>query len=88
MYKIDIYGNGSDFSIAMNDAIDDGVDIMNVSLGEDKPMLLIHDEVATAAFRAIEKGILVCACARNEGPFEFSMQNDCPWILTVGASGV
>ncbi|KAH6778957.1 hypothetical protein C2S52_010194 [Perilla frutescens var. hirtella] len=66
-------------------AIDDGVDVLSISLG----MLensFAQDYTAIGAFSAMEKGILVSCSAGNFGPFNFSVENEAPWILTVGAS--
>lgn len=68
----------------MDAAIEDGVDILSLSLGRlhDK---FFQDLIAIAAFSAMEKGILVCCSAGNLGP-AVGIVNGAPWILTVGAS--
>ncbi|KAL7123189.1 hypothetical protein ACP275_01G089700 [Erythranthe tilingii] len=75
----------SDILAAMDVAIEDGVDILSLSLGG-RPFDFYRDSIALGAFSAMEKGILVSCSAGNRGPFNFSTSNEAPWILTVGAS--
>ncbi|KAG9153345.1 hypothetical protein Leryth_018053 [Lithospermum erythrorhizon] len=71
----------------MEAAIDDGVDVMSMSIGG--PTLPYHnDTIAIGTFAAMKKGILVSCSAGNSGPYEASMSNDAPWILTVAASTI
>lgn len=57
----------SDILVAMDAAIDDGVDVLSLSL--DSPARIFFEEnVAVGAFSAIEKSILVSALAGNNGP--------------------
>ncbi|KAL2543819.1 Subtilisin-like protease SBT1.7 [Forsythia ovata] len=77
----------SDILAAMDTAIDDGVDVLSLSLGgSSKPFY--DDNIALGAFSAMEKGIFVSCSAGNRGPFKFSLSNEAPWILTVGASTI
>ncbi|KAK4344068.1 hypothetical protein RND71_037162 [Anisodus tanguticus] len=75
----------SDILAAMDVAIEDGVDILSLSLGgSSKPF---HDDaIALGAYSAMEKGIFVSCSAGNRGPTPKSVGNEAPWILTVGAS--
>ncbi|KAG6418838.1 hypothetical protein SASPL_121044 [Salvia splendens] len=77
----------SDILAAMDAAVDDGVDILSLSLGA--LSLNLHDDpIALGAYSAMEKGILVSCSAGNSGPSNFSLSNEAPWILTVGASTI
>ncbi|KAI3756476.1 hypothetical protein L1987_56297 [Smallanthus sonchifolius] len=69
----------------MDEAVEDGVDVLSLSLGIDsRPFYL--DGIAVGAFTAIQKGVFVACAAGNSGPFNSTLSNDAPWILTVGAS--
>ncbi|KAL3647207.1 hypothetical protein CASFOL_008175 [Castilleja foliolosa] len=88
IYKVcDASGSCSDSAIlaGMDAAIEDGVDVLSISLG-DQTDYFYNYTIAIGAFSAMEKGIFVSASAGNDGPYFFSVSNDAPWILTVGAS--
>ncbi|KAI3683201.1 hypothetical protein L1987_83701 [Smallanthus sonchifolius] len=71
----------------MDAAIEDGVNVMSLSI--DGPKLPFYaDHVAIAAFSAIQKGIFVSFAAGNSGPADASLSNEAPWMLTVGASTI
>lgn len=66
-------------------AIADGVDILSISLGGGSSDFFA-DAVAIGAFHASKKGIFVSAAAGNDGPAPGTVNNNAPWLLTVGAS--
>ncbi|KAL7111574.1 hypothetical protein ACP275_05G097600 [Erythranthe tilingii] len=90
VYKVCSRGSGcseSDTLAAMDIAIEDGVDILSLSLGA--PSRPFYDDyIALGSFSAMEKGIFVSASADNNGPSNFSLANEAPWMLTVGASTI
>ncbi|XP_030476143.2 subtilisin-like protease 4 [Syzygium oleosum] len=77
----------SDILAAMDAAIEDGVDVLSLSLGVPSAPFYA-DSIAVGAFSAIQKGIFVSCSAGNSGPFNTSLSNEAPWILTVGASTI
>uniref|UniRef100_M1BBG5 Subtilisin-like protease n=1 Tax=Solanum tuberosum TaxID=4113 RepID=M1BBG5_SOLTU len=79
--------SGSDVLAAIDMAIEDGVDVLSISLGS-RARQFYEDIIALGAFSAMERGIFVSCSAGNSGPYIFSISNDAPWILTVGASTI
>ncbi|KAM7260083.1 hypothetical protein ACFE04_015824 [Oxalis oulophora] len=71
----------------MDAAIDDGVDVLSLSLGGES-VPFYEDGIAIGAFSAIQKGIFVSCAAGNSGPNYGTLSNEAPWILTVGASSI
>ncbi|KAH6778952.1 hypothetical protein C2S52_010189 [Perilla frutescens var. hirtella] len=77
----------SDVLAAMDMAIEDGVDVLSLSLGW-FPVPFTFDAVALGAYSAVKKGIFVSCSAMNRGPSYATLSNEAPWILTVGASTI
>ncbi|KAH7672169.1 Peptidase S8 subtilisin-related protein, partial [Dioscorea alata] len=69
----------------MDQAIDDGVDVLSISIGQ-RPSPYYLDNMAIGAFSAIRKGLVVSKITGNSGPELSSIENDEPWVMTVGAS--
>ncbi|XP_024522414.1 subtilisin-like protease SBT4.12 isoform X2 [Selaginella moellendorffii] len=77
----------SDILKAFDDAMNDGVDLLSLSLGG-SPDSYDEDGIAIGAFHAIQHNITVVCSAGNSGPDESSVSNAAPWIVTVGASTI
>ncbi|KAK1261813.1 Xylem serine proteinase 1 [Acorus gramineus] len=90
MYKV-CWGDGTcndeDTFAAFDAAIYDGVDIINLSLGQ-SPGHHVTDAIAVGSFHAMRYGILTAASAGNDGPFHRTVVNYAPWLLTVGGSTI
>lgn len=89
MYQVcsDVGCPESSILAAMDAAIEDGVDVLSLSLGGGSTPFYA-DSIAVGAFSAIQKGIFVSCSAGNSGPINTSLSNEAPWILTVGASTI
>ncbi|CAB4279727.1 unnamed protein product [Prunus armeniaca] len=87
MYKVCAGGGCADGDIlaALDAAVEDGVDVLSLSLGGES-LPFYEDVIAIGAFAAIQKGIFFSCAAGNSGPSYNSLSNEAPWILTVGAS--
>jgi subtilisin family serine protease len=87
IYKVCIEMGCSESAIlaGMDAAVDDGVDVLSLSLGGGS-YPFYRDPIAIGAFGAMQKGVFVSCSAGNEGPSSSTLSNEAPWILTVGAS--
>ncbi|OUZ99470.1 Peptidase S8/S53 domain [Macleaya cordata] len=77
----------SDILAGLDSAVEDGVDVLSLSLGSDSVPFHM-DNIAVGSFGAIQKGIFVSCSAGNSGPLDSTLSNEAPWILTVGASTI
>lgn len=75
----------SDILAAMEQAVSDGVDVLSLSLGG-FPRPYYMDNMAIAAFGAMQNGVFVSSSAGNSGPSASSVSNIAPWMTTVAAS--
>ena len=76
----------SDLARAIDDAVADGVDVINYSIGSLDPDLTAPEEIAL--LNAWNAGILPVVAAGNDGPNNFTIgaPSSAPWVLTVAAS--
>jgi hypothetical protein len=77
---------GSDLAAAIDDAVADGVDVINYSIGGDATALNTAD--ALAFLYAENAGVFVATSAGNSGPGASTIGNPAviPWVTTVGAN--
>ncbi|GAA5343199.1 MAG: hypothetical protein canaca05_06980 [Anaerolineaceae bacterium] len=75
---------GDDSVAAVQQAIEDGVDVINYSIsgGEDP----YNDPVELAFLEATDAGIVVSTSAGNEGPAAETVAHRSPWLLSTAAS--
>ncbi|XP_042415552.1 subtilisin-like protease 3 [Zingiber officinale] len=78
--------NVSDILAGLDAGIKDGVDIFSISIGGGSA--LDQDLIAIGSFAAARKGIFVSCGAGNDGPDNFTLSNEAPWVLTVAASSI
>ena len=82
---------GADVLAAIEQAINDGVDIISLSAAGkylENPEDIFTDEVSIGAFHALSRNILFVASAGNDGPTPGSVVNIAPWVFTVAASTI
>ncbi|CAB4296818.1 unnamed protein product [Prunus armeniaca] len=86
-YKACWFGGcySSDIIAAMDKAVEDGVNILSLSIGGTRYHNYYTDAMAIGAFSAVAKGIFVSGSAGNGGPAKGSLSHNAPWITTVGA---
>ena len=76
----------SDLTQAIDDAVADGADIINYSIGNTEATIANADDAALLA--ATKAGVLAIVAAGNDGPLLGSIGSPAgsPWVLTVAAS--
>ena len=75
----------SDSVAAINDAILDGVDVLNYSIGGTSESGVL-DSVAQAFRAASNAGVFVANSAGNSGPGSSTLDHPAPWVTTVAAA--
>jgi subtilisin family serine protease len=75
----------SDSVAAINQAVADGVDVLNYSIGGTSESG-IFDSVAQAFRGAANAGVFVANSAGNSGPAASTLDHPAPWVTTVGAA--
>ncbi|MSQ20326.1 MAG: hypothetical protein EXR39_12415 [Betaproteobacteria bacterium] len=73
----------SDIMAAIDQAVADGVDVINYSISGTQTNF--QDPVEQAFMRAAAAGVFVAAAAGNNGPNYFTVTHPSPWITTVAA---
>ena len=93
VYKVCWKGSGcfdSDILAAFDAAVNDGVDVISISIGGgdgiSSPYYL--DPIAIGSYGAVSRGVFVASSAGNDGPNTMSVTNLAPWITTVGAGTI
>ncbi|MGW1226881.1 S8 family serine peptidase [Streptomyces sp. NPDC002530] len=80
-------GLTSDLVAAIDQAVADGVDVINYSLGG--TFESAYDDPAQVALRnAAAAGVFVATAAGNSGPGASSLDNTAPWTTTVAAGTI
>ncbi|MFF9340326.1 S8 family serine peptidase [Streptomyces sp. NPDC014773] len=78
-------GYDSDIVAAVDQAVADGVDVLNFSAGKDRESKL-DMPVQQAFLAAARAGVFVSAAAGNSGASTETIDNTAPWTTTVAAS--
>ncbi|KAG0465360.1 hypothetical protein HPP92_019524 [Vanilla planifolia] len=77
--------DGMDIIAAIDQAIKDGVDVINMSISGSPTAPLYDDSVALGSMAAIQHGIVAVSSAGNRGPKTMSLSHCAPWVIAVGA---
>ncbi len=77
-------GTTSDIVAAIDDAVSDGVDVINFSISGALDTVLDATEIAFEG--AAEAGIFTAASAGNSGPDASTVAHNSPWLTTVAAA--
>ncbi len=77
--------NTTDMLAAIDQAVRDGVDVINFSIGGGAATTTVSP-TDIAFLGAAEAGVFVSASAGNDGPDPSTLDNAAPWITTVAAS--
>ncbi len=77
--------SGADTAAAIDDAVADGVDVINFSIGGPTPVFTLDD---LSFLFAADAGVFVARSAGNEGPAPATVGTSAvsPWVTAVGAS--
>ncbi|EFJ25481.1 hypothetical protein SELMODRAFT_267609 [Selaginella moellendorffii] len=82
----------ADLLAAIDAALTDGVDVINLSLGKKIStapyFAYLQDALSIGGFHAVQAGVPVIVAGGNEGPAGYTVVNIAPWVLTVAASTV
>ena len=76
-------GAGSDLVAAIDQAVADGVDVINYSISGSQTSF--RDPVEIAFLYAADAGVFVAASAGNSGPTTSTVAHPSPWLTTVAA---
>ncbi|KAL3621375.1 hypothetical protein CASFOL_036287 [Castilleja foliolosa] len=80
----------SDILAAFDAAVNDGVDVISISIGGGEGISSPYylDPIAIGSYGAVSRGVFVSSSAGNEGPNGMSVTNLAPWMTTVGAGTI
>jgi subtilisin family serine protease len=90
-YRVFAYSGQASTTVvirALNDAIEDGMQVINLSLGSTVFSNVLDELYSSIARRAMESGVVIVAAAGNDGPNlgTLSTPAHLPEILAVGAT--
>ncbi|KAM1650842.1 hypothetical protein FF1_003478 [Malus domestica] len=80
----------SDILAAFDAAVNDGVDVISISIGGGDGVTPPYylDPIAIGSYGAVSHGVFVSSSAGNDGPNGMSVTNLAPWLTTVGAGTI
>ncbi|XP_056856446.1 subtilisin-like protease SBT3.12 [Raphanus sativus] len=82
----------SDCTMAIDDAINDGIDVLSISIAPAGPPYHTYttpgEDIELGSFHAVLKGIPVVLGSSNSGPRASTTTGLAPWMFSVGASSI
>lgn len=86
VYRLDTDLSTSAILKALDDAVNDGMDVVNISIGIDLPLKAYADPLYDAFERAAASGLIITSAAGNEGPLPDSVgpPATAPNVIAVG----
>lgn len=76
----------SDWLMAVDQAINDGIDVLSISIGPTNAPPFYANSVDIATLAAVRRGVFVSVAIGNDGPKRETLLDNTPWTLSVGAS--
>jgi len=77
-----------DMLAALDDAINDGVHVLSISIGIAGIQTVYMDAIALGSLHAVRRGVFVACSVGNDGPKLGTASNLSPWMITVAANSV
>ncbi|MER6580262.1 S8 family serine peptidase [Nonomuraea sp. NPDC001023] len=81
-------GFSSDLIAAIDQAVADGVDVINYSIGSAMSESPADDPIQLAFLAAAQAGVFVATAGGNSGPDASTLDNTAPWTTTVAAGTI
>ncbi|GGT08366.1 S8 family serine peptidase [Nonomuraea spiralis] len=81
-------GFSSDLIAAIDQAVADGVDVINYSIGSAASESAADDPIQLAFLAAAQAGVFVATAGGNSGPDASTLDNTAPWTTTVAAGTI
>ncbi|OPG03502.1 S8 family serine peptidase [Microbispora sp. GKU 823] len=81
-------GYTSDLVAAVDQAVADGVDVINYSIGSSVGESAVDDPIQLAFLAAAQAGVFVSTAGGNSGPDPSTLDNTAPWTTTVAAGTI
>lgn len=82
----EVHGAFSDVSAAIDQAVQDGVDVIVYSGGADQPSKSFRRLNDMTMMYAAEAGVFIAGACGNTGPTPSTVDYQVPWVMSVAAS--
>lgn len=86
--QVDVTSMEKDILAAIDDANGDGIVVLSISPGNNRPLPYNEDSLAPGMLQATRSGMVVVCAAGNSGLTRSTLSNTAPWVMTVAASSL